>query len=871
MSTIIKSKLTNGVFWLDFPGADLRILCGCPADAVKHMMKRGVILANDASPVFHESGPNAILLSDLTVQKGSFSNLGEFPVLQMLYRQGMILPNHPGNTGVKPLLLGHADQVAAQIEYIYRGNYGLVSEEEIRAAGASAKTAKEAMRLKLKFAFGKIVDPHELLDSQIVENTPREIRNGVYVRRVSVNVFEFEYNGSSTTVDLNLKSNEQYLPSYKLGHYTVGREYFSVIHSGEGDGWDIERPTMASIITFQGKVYLIDVGPNIETSLHSLGIDISEIEGIFLTHCHDDHFAGLPSLIRSDHRIKFFATPLVRAATVKKLSALISQDESRFSRFFDVQDIVAGQWNDIEGLEVRPEVSPHPMETTILFFRTQWDSDYKTYAHLADIAAFDVLKGMITDDPNEPGISAKYFEEVRKLYLRQSDVKKIDNGGGLIHGMAKDFASDKSDKIIFAHTARPLNDEERQIGSGAPFGTEDILIPSNHDMLFGRAYAFLKTFFPDLPQDQFRLLLNHEVVKFNPEEIILRDGENIDYTYFILTGSAEMLDVKTNRIHRVSGGSFIGDLNGLYDIKSTETYRAVSFVRALKLPIDMYKKFVKRNGTFETLSQLAEKRELLQKSWLFGGSISDGIKNTIAASMQISNDISLCRSADFVRDYVGLVKEGSVTLKLGTRVFQELGPGDTMFEDHAVYGMNSIFDIEFSDNCAVALIPTSVISEIPIVQWKLLETVALQMRSLADANEWDDTLLQWRDEYGVGQEEIDQNHKTLLEMTKEAISVIKTTGSAEQLEPHLAKLLAFTRYHIEREAELAAETPSLLKNNLDNREKVVGQLETIKAKCTKGAASHDIVPLEYALKRWILIHVLLGERKFASYIARAQN
>ena len=46
-----------------------------------------------------------------------------------------------------------------------------------------------------------------------------------------------------------------------------------------------------------------------------------KIEGIFHTHAHDDHFAGFTTLMRADHRIKYFATPLVRASVAKKLSA----------------------------------------------------------------------------------------------------------------------------------------------------------------------------------------------------------------------------------------------------------------------------------------------------------------------------------------------------------------------------------------------------------------------------------------------------------------------------------------------------------------------------------------------------------------------
>ncbi|NVK18794.1 MAG: bacteriohemerythrin [Methylocystaceae bacterium] len=868
MSHIRKSKLASGVFWLDFLGADLRVLCGCPADSVKHMMKRGVIMSNEASPVFHESGPNAILLSDLTVQKGSFANLGEFPVLQMLYRQGMILPNHPGNTGVKPLLMGHPDQLAAQIQYIHRGNYGLLNEDEMIEVGTPVDQARAFMRLKLKFAFGKIADSEDLLDSLVIESTPTPIRNGVSVRRLSTNIFEFEYKGELVTVDLNLGQNEQYAPSYNLGHYQVGREYFSVVHSGEGDGWDIERPSMASVITFQGKVYLIDVGPNIETTLHALGIDISEIDGIFMTHCHDDHFAGLPSLIRSDHRIKFYSTALVRQATVKKLCSLMSLDESRFEYFFEVHNLQDGIWNNVEGLEVKPVFSPHPMETTVLFFRTQWGAGYKSYAHMADIASFDVLEGMVTEDDSQPGLTREFCEQIKANYLEPADIKKVDNGGGLIHGMAKDFNEDRSGKIIFAHTARPLNENERQIGSGAPFGTEDVLIPSNHDYLFGRAYGFMQSFFPHLPQNQFRLLLNHEVVKFNPEEIILRDGQEIEYTYFLLTGSAEMLD-QSQTIHRMSAGCFIGDMQGLCDLTACATYRAVSFVRALKLPMDMYKEFVKRNDIFQSIALLAEKRELLQKSWLFGGSISDGRKNAIATTMHVTKHTDILHDYDTVRDYIGLIKEGSVHLKLGDEIFLTLGPGESLFEDHAVYGMESIFNLEFSEHAAIAMIPIVTIKEVPVVQWKLLENIARQMRILANSEDWDNSLLSWHKEYSVGLRAIDEDHKQLLALTEDLITAIDEKKPTKDLQNISLTLAEFTRTHCEREEKIfLASDYSESHTHIAKHQSLIEQMNDLHEKCATPFSQQEADANVRFLKRWVLLHILLEDRKYASYIMK---
>ena len=149
-----KLRVTNGVYWVEIPEADLYILCGCPADAVKHLMKMGLIAERERNGVVAQTGPNAILLSDTTIQKGSFSNLAEFPVLQMLYLQGMILPHHPNNTGRKPMLIGLEDQVRTQSGYIYRGTYGLSTLEEILEAGVPAPLAQEMMRIKTWFFAG---------------------------------------------------------------------------------------------------------------------------------------------------------------------------------------------------------------------------------------------------------------------------------------------------------------------------------------------------------------------------------------------------------------------------------------------------------------------------------------------------------------------------------------------------------------------------------------------------------------------------------------------------------------------------------------------------------------------------------------------
>ena len=158
--------VAQGVHWVAIPEADLSILCGCPADSVKLLMKKGLIVATEKNGVAIETGPNAILLSDVPTQNETFCNLSEFPILQMLYRQGMIVPGHPGNTGRRPLLIGLESQVRSQSQYIFRGNYGLSSIDELVATGVSRETAQDYMRMKLWFAFGRIRQTDEMLETR---------------------------------------------------------------------------------------------------------------------------------------------------------------------------------------------------------------------------------------------------------------------------------------------------------------------------------------------------------------------------------------------------------------------------------------------------------------------------------------------------------------------------------------------------------------------------------------------------------------------------------------------------------------------------------------------------------------------------------
>ena len=72
MKRISTSQVAPGLYWVAIPEAHLFLQCGCVEDSVKHLIRRGLITPHEKNDISWETGPNAILLSDLMLQGGHF-------------------------------------------------------------------------------------------------------------------------------------------------------------------------------------------------------------------------------------------------------------------------------------------------------------------------------------------------------------------------------------------------------------------------------------------------------------------------------------------------------------------------------------------------------------------------------------------------------------------------------------------------------------------------------------------------------------------------------------------------------------------------------------------------------------------------------
>jgi len=806
-ASIKKIKVTQGVYWIEVPEAQVKVLCGCPADSVKHLRKMGLITNTDKG----ETGPNTILLSDKLLQNGKFANLAEFPVLQMLYNQGMLFDK---KTGIKPMLIGSEKQVKAQLEYIKRGNYGLITQKELKNAldkdnNSSDTDEKRSYMdflwdIKEFFAGGKIEeqDITKIIDTKYIDTDKVEIRKGVFVKRTASNVFKFQYKSEKTKekekeeveVDLNLAPHENYQPAYPLDFHNIKHEHFAVIHSGEGDGFNENRPCMSSILMYQGKIYLIDAGPNVFDSLYALGISVNAIEGIFNTHIHDDHFAGIASLMLADHRIKYYASQPVCVSMRKKLAALMSiKEETELVNYFDFKPLQLDIITNISGLQVTPILSPHSVETNMFIFRTRSDEDsWKTYIHLADLTSFsklDEIEKELTkisdDDKSNQFVSAikKNFQTVKKNYKMPANLKKIDIGGGILHGDANDFKDDGSQKIVLSHFHGELNDTQKMIGSGAPFGSTDVLIPANRNYVRDKALKYLRTYLPTFDklkamklnlaieilenvlkemkiddqsgeyksvmkkqekwinkremelETELSALASNPIKTFNPESFIVREGELFKYVYLILTGNVEEIQTETEINNELSAGALIGETYCFYNMPSFSTYRSINFVQALQMPLEHYKQFIKRNNPAQGDILLYHERQFLLQTELFNQSVSYAKLNELAHCIIGSRKVyDEGHFSQVGKSGLSIVRKGKVELNINDRKVITITKGtgeffgaELMFDDRLELKMRPVKD---DTDVIIVRIPFEKLNNIPIVRWKLWQSYLITMAKL---------------------------------------------------------------------------------------------------------------------------------------------
>jgi hemerythrin len=495
-----------------------------------------------------------------------------------------------------------------------------------------------------------------------------------------------------------------------------------------------------------------------------------------------------------------------------------------------------------------------------MFFRTFWEGGYRSCAHFADVVALPTLKKMITDDPNENGVSKEFYNRVKKEYLEPATIKKIDIGGGMIHGSAEDFVNDTSERLLLSHTAAPLTNEQKEIGSNASFAMRDILIKAQQDYCMSDAFAYLDRYYPNVNQEGILMLMNCPVETINNGSILIKQGSRVDKLYLLIYGIVEIIDSKNRVETTMSPGSIIGEIEGINGQEVSVTYRAATYLRVLIIPKDLYQWFIDQYELRDEIKRVSENRNLLRTTWLFGEALPSAAQTNVA---QAAGMVHWKKGTEIThpseRQLFLLVGGKGKLYSQKHTVIDTLEEGDFFCEDSVITGAPSMFSFIAETDVDAAVIPFDNFQNIPIVQWKLFEIFERRIKTFKTYFH-----IMWYDSYTVNLDELDNQHKELFDILGSIYTIYEEKGFGPEYKERLNQYFEAMESHLAYEESLMTrlEYPRYLIQKNGH----VSVLTLIsKYKDTKEHTDSTELDFLEKMKEWLLVHTLIEDRKYSRF------
>lgn len=153
-----------------------------------------------------------------------------------------------------------------------------------------------------------------------------------------------------------------------------------------------------------------------------------------------------------------------------------------------------------------------------------------------------------------------------------------------------------------------------------------------------------------------------------------------------------------------------------------------------------------------------------------------------------------------------------------------------------------------------------------LLPWLVLLALAGGVYLSRNAEEEEDEFFAWKEEYAVGIETIDQDHRRMLSLVNNLkAAALCRTGEAFERQI-LQELVDYTHYHFQREEKLMEEYgyPDLEGHKAQHDQMII-QVDTFMRRYEERGREALAEVVEY-LKQWLLQHVNGTDKKFVPYL-----
>lgn len=232
----------------------------------------------------------------------------------------------------------------------------------------------------------------------------------------------------------------------------ASKSIFSVQCLGASEGFDPTQPANGFLLHFNNQWFLWDCPAFLRTHLEKIGLAFDELDGIFVSHVHEDHLDIMESISDSG-KTKIYTSPEIFHCMVLKLMAILNCSYSKAVSYYDYHPIYADTPFTLAGATVEVFYSSHAIPALGLKLTVPAKNTTPRLFISGDNLSRRMMKVLT---------ASKVYSAARKKevfnFLPEDpvyDIAFVDTGGGAIHGDLEDYASNRN-PVVYMHTGKKL-------------------------------------------------------------------------------------------------------------------------------------------------------------------------------------------------------------------------------------------------------------------------------------------------------------------------------------------------------------------------------------------------------------------------------
>jgi len=143
------------------------------------------------------------------------------------------------------------------------------------------------------------------------------------------------------------------------------------------------------------------------------------------------------------------------------------------------------------------------------------------------------------------------------------------------------------------------------------------------------------------------------------------------------------------------------------------------------------------------------------------------------------------------------------------------------------------------------------------------EAIQPNARNNAMNEQTHDVLIEWNDNLKVGVQEIDEQHKVLVDLANRMHAAIRTRHGSEEVEPILDELIQYTKVHftVEESVMRVLDYPGY-EHHKQQHEHLIERIQEMREKIREGKSAVSF-ELMHFLKMWLTEHILESDKRMA--------